>query len=65
MVSMEDASIFQRLHIGCFSPGMAEFQKGVKDFYHMPEDALQNDETGQLPKWEYYRNLMNFQRLEI
>jgi phenylpropionate dioxygenase-like ring-hydroxylating dioxygenase large terminal subunit len=65
MVSMEDASIFQRIHIGSFSPGVVEFQKGVKDFYHLPEDVAQNDETGQLPKWEYYRKLMNFQRAEI
>jgi hypothetical protein len=62
---MEDASIFQRIHIGSFSPGVAEFQKGVKDPYALPVDVAQNDETGQLPKWEYYRKLMNFQRAEI
>lgn len=62
MVSMEDASVFQRIHIGSFSPGVVEFQKGVKDFYHLPQNVAQNDETGQLPKWEYYRKLMNFER---
>jgi len=25
-------------------------------------DVKQNDETGQLPKWEHYRKLMGFQR---
>ncbi len=65
MVSMEDASVFQRIHIGSFSPGVVEFQKGVKDSYRLPDIVAQNDETGQLPKWDYYRKLMNFRRAEV
>jgi len=62
MVSMEDAAIFQRIHIGSFTPGYAEFQKGVTGGKEPSFDVKQNDETGQLPKWEYYRKLMGFKR---
>ncbi|WP_219847812.1 aromatic ring-hydroxylating oxygenase subunit alpha [Burkholderia multivorans] len=62
MVTMEDAAIFQRIHIGSFTPGHAEFQKGVTGASEPSFDVKQNDETGQLPKWEYYRKLMGFRR---
>ena len=62
MVTMEDAAIFQRIHIGSFTPGYAEFQKGVTGKNEPSFDVKQNDETGQLPKWEYYRKLMGFRR---
>jgi anthranilate 1,2-dioxygenase large subunit len=62
MVTMEDAAIFQRIHIGSFTPGHAEFQKGVTGGDQPSFDVKQNDETGQLPKWEYYRKLMGFRR---
>ena len=62
MVTMEDAAIFQRVHIGSFTPGYAEFQKGVSGSKELSFDVKQNDETGQLPKWEHYRRLMGFKR---
>lgn len=60
MVSMEDAAIFHRVHIGSFTPGTAVFQKGVKDEYMIPADYSQNDEASNLPGWEHYRKLMGF-----
>jgi hypothetical protein len=59
---MEDASIFHRMHIGNKTPGVATFQKGVKDTNEIPTEMTQNDETGQLPRWEYYREIMGFER---
>jgi phenylpropionate dioxygenase-like ring-hydroxylating dioxygenase large terminal subunit len=60
MVSMEDAAVFQRLHIGSRTPGMQIFQKGVKDEYAMPSDFSQNDESVNILSWEYYRRVMGF-----
>jgi len=60
MVSMEDAAVFQRLHIGSRTPGMQIFQKGVKDEYAMPTDFSQNDESVNILSWEYYREVMGF-----
>ena len=62
LVSAEDASIFHRVHIGNHTPGNAVFQKGVKNKRSMPEKMAQNDETGQLLRWDYYREIMGFQR---
>ena len=65
MVSMEDASIFLRVQQGNRTPGNAVFQKGVKhERGEMWLDFKQNDEAGNLPKWEYYRRVMGFQREE-
>ena len=62
MVSMEDAAMFQRLHIGSRTPGMAVFQKGVKDEYAMPREFSQNDEAVNILSWEYYRQVMGFEK---
>ena len=62
MISMEDAAIFQRIQIGSHSPGVATFQKGVKDLHTIPTEILQNDETTNIPRWEYYRKLMGFHK---
>jgi anthranilate 1,2-dioxygenase large subunit len=62
LISMEDASIFHRIHIGNKTPGNAVFQKGVTDRESIPSEMLQNDETGQLRRWEYYREVMGFER---
>lgn len=44
MVSMEDAVFFfQRIHIGSFTPGYAEFQKGVTGGKEPSFDVKQND----------------------
>jgi anthranilate 1,2-dioxygenase large subunit len=61
-VSMEDASVFQRIHIGSGAPGLAVFQKGVTDEYRLGQDFVQSDEASNLPKWEYYRKAMNQER---
>jgi phenylpropionate dioxygenase-like ring-hydroxylating dioxygenase large terminal subunit len=61
-VSLEDAAVFQRIHIGNSSPGFATFQKGVTDSYALPEDYHQNEESSNLGKWEYYRKTMGFER---
>lgn len=62
LISMEDASIFHRIHIGNHTPGNAIFQKGVHDPLKLESEFLQNDESGNLPRWEYYRSLMGFER---
>ncbi|WP_321390651.1 aromatic ring-hydroxylating dioxygenase subunit alpha [Emcibacter sp.] len=62
MISMEDAAIFQRIQIGSHSPGVATFQKGVKDLQAIPTEILQNDETTNIPRWEYYRKVMGFHK---
>jgi phenylpropionate dioxygenase-like ring-hydroxylating dioxygenase large terminal subunit len=62
MVSMEDAAVFQRLHIGSRTPGMQVFQKGVKDEYAMPTEFSQNDESPNILSWEYYREVMGFEK---
>jgi len=62
MVSMEDAAMFQRLHIGARTPGMQIFQKGVRDEYEMPTEFSQNDESPNILSWEYYRKVMGFEK---
>jgi hypothetical protein len=62
---MEDASIFLRVQQGNRTPGNAVFQKGVKrERGDIWLDFKQNDEAGNLPKWEYYRRVMGFEREE-
>ena len=62
LVSMEDASVFHRIHVGNHTPGKVAFQKGVSDPEELSFDFKQNDETGNLPRWEYYRRVMGFER---
>ena len=40
------------------------FQKGVHDEYNMSYEYRQNDETGNLPAWERYRQVMGFDKEE-
>ena len=63
LISMEDASVFHRVHVGNHTPGTVEFQKGVKTVDSLNFDFKQNDETGNLPRWEYYRSVMGFERV--
>ena len=58
MVSMEDAAMFHRLHLGSNTPGDAIFQKGVKNEYTLEDTFLQTDESANLPGWIYYRDVM-------
>lgn len=62
MISMEDAAIFQRVQIGSNSPGVATFQKGVKDLHSLDFDFKQNDEVANIQRWDYYRQVMGFKR---
>lgn len=62
MVSMEDIAVFHRLQIGSHTPARAVFQKGVRDEYRISHEFGQNDETSNLPAWEYYRQIMGFER---
>ena len=62
MVSMEDAAVFHRLHTGSYTPGNAIFQKGVSDEFEMPTEFAQNDESSNLPGWEYYRRVMGYDK---
>jgi anthranilate 1,2-dioxygenase large subunit len=64
LVSMEDASIFSRIHRGNHTPGNVAFQKGVKHEDRIWYDFKQNDEAGNLPRWEHYRKSMGFNREE-
>ena len=65
LISMEDASIFHRVHIGNRTPGRVAFQKGVKEFDRIDREFQQNDETGNLPRWDYYRSQMGFAREHV
>ena len=62
MVSMEDAAVFHRVHVGSHTPGVAVFLKGVTDANTMPDTFGQADESANMPFWEYYRALMGFER---
>ena len=63
MVSMEDAAMFNRVHIGSHTPGLGVFQKGVRDPDHLQVDGfLQNDETPNMAFWEYYREILGIER---
>ena len=61
MVTMEDGDLPAHPHRQLHA-GPAEFQKGVTGVDQPSFDVKQNDETGQLPKWEHYRKLRGFQR---
>lgn len=62
MVSLEDAAMFHRVHQGAHTPGNAYFQKGVKDPRGLAYEFKQNDEWGNVPRWEMYRKLLGFAR---
>lgn len=62
LISLEDGAVFDRIHAGSHNPGNVEFQKGVRDRYALPTDLGQNDEAGNLVRWEIYRNIMGFER---
>jgi phenylpropionate dioxygenase-like ring-hydroxylating dioxygenase large terminal subunit len=62
LISLEDAAIFTRIDLGNRSPGNAIFQKGVTDEYKLEFNVKQNDESGNLPRWEHYRKRMGFRR---
>ncbi len=62
MVSMEDAAVFHRVHIGSNTPGAAVFLKGMKDEYTLNDTYTQNDETSNLPVWDRYCEVMGFHR---
>jgi anthranilate 1,2-dioxygenase large subunit len=61
-VSLEDAAVFHRQHIGSRSPGSVAFQKGVQSTTDFNYGFSQKDEASNLFKWEYYRSIMGFER---
>lgn len=62
LISLEDGAVFNRLHVGSHTGGTVEFQKGVRDRMAPPEVLQQNDEAGNLIRWERYRSAMGFER---
>ena len=62
LVSIEDAAIFHRIQAGNRTPGNALFQKGVHDEHGLWFDFKQNDEAGNMPRWEWYRKALGFVR---
>ncbi len=46
------------------TPGNALFQKGVHDEHALWFDFKQNDEAGNMPRWEWYRRVMGFERAQ-
>lgn len=62
MVSMEDAAVFHRLHIGSSTPGNTNFLKGVANEYVIPTEFGQSDESSNLPGWEHYRKVMGYEK---
>jgi anthranilate 1,2-dioxygenase large subunit len=63
LISLEDGAVFNRLHRGDSAPGTVSYQKGVLSYYEPPAYAFQqNDEAGNLRKWEYYVKIMGFTR---
>lgn len=64
LISLEDGAVFNRLHVGARGGGNAAFQKGVGDnMRELPRAFSQNDEAGNLVRWEYYRTAMGFNRV--
>jgi phenylpropionate dioxygenase-like ring-hydroxylating dioxygenase large terminal subunit len=63
LVSLEDGAVFNRLHEGARSGGVAAFQKGVHDGMGLPTELQQNDEAGNLVRWERYRSSMGYERV--
>jgi anthranilate 1,2-dioxygenase large subunit len=64
LISLEDGAVFNRLHVGAHSGGVAAFQKGVDDSTgELPRTLGQNDEAGNLVRWDHYRQLMGFERV--
>ncbi len=61
-ISLEDGAVFNRLHVGSTTPGSVAFQKGVNGPLQAPCEIGQNDEHGNLVKWERYRGIMEFNR---
>ncbi len=61
-ISLEDGAVFNRLHVGSATEGAVTFQKGVNGRLEAPCEIGQNDEHGNLVKWERYRELMGFHR---
>jgi phenylpropionate dioxygenase-like ring-hydroxylating dioxygenase large terminal subunit len=63
-ISLEDGAVFNRLHRGSTTPGMAEFQKGYRGPIEGPHQTDQSDEASNLIRWERYRQIMGFERDE-
>lgn len=62
-ISLEDGSVFNRLHVGSNTFGDIMYQKGVDSLHGEPPYSLQqNDEAANVVKWKHYTELMGFAR---
>lgn len=61
-ISLEDAAVYHRQHIGSRTLGNIGFQKGVQNTEDFDYSFSQKDEASNLIKWEYYRSIMGFER---
>ncbi len=62
-ITLEDGAVFNRLHRGSLTPGVAEFQKGVRGPISGPIAVNSHEEACNLVKWERYREIMGFRRV--
>ena len=61
-ISLEDAAVYHRQHIGSRTLGNIGFQKGVQNTQDFDYSFSQKDEASNLIKWEYYRSIMGYDR---
>ncbi len=61
-VSLEDGAVFNRVQAAAGTAGTVEFQKGVTGRIEAPCLLERASEAGNLIRWEYYRELMGFER---
>jgi hypothetical protein len=60
LISLEDGAVFNRLHVGARTGGKVAFQKGVSEAPKPPYVFNNNDEAGNLVRWNRYRQAMGF-----
>ncbi len=60
LISLEDGAVFNRLHVGARTGGKVAFQKGVSEAPKPPYVFNNNDEAGNLVRWNRYREAMGF-----
>ena len=63
-ISLEDGSVFSRIHAGSFSGSTVAFQKGYSGPIEGPYEPGKGDEAGNLIRWERYRKIMEFDRAQ-
>lgn len=64
LISLEDGAVFSRIHTGSYSGDTAAFQKGVTGEIEAPYELGKGEEAGNLIRWERYRKIMGFERVQ-